>query len=407
MSTDLHPWRSLRKVVFAGALLALTAFGLHAAPVSHAAAAVSIPPTTATPASSDPDYHYTVQIPNCIQPPNQSKVDHATLTDAQLQTYGLPTRAQFKGDTPRFTALVRKLNNRACTDTVYPNKTLSDFASASSQLAKEVAKTRTAQNEDPMIPATYWAGYLTYAPTNDSWDGAEAFFNVADILSQTYRQTSADWTGIGGWQNINLVQSGIINEVNVLLQPEHYAVVDNVGNVVGSQNYNSTYGNGTNSLFNVNVGDAIYASDFNSCNGSDCTGFMSVDDESTETYGELEYGPGGATNTFECIHERTQGALESHELTKTTKVTYQQCDGQDHNNLDQNGGPGDNSYEYFGLCMVSEDNGNNGKCNTKDTGLDYLFNNPPTWGQTNILGDYIWTSTFAGKWYGGDDGEGD
>lgn len=325
MSTRVYPGQSLRKVFVVAALLAIAAFPtLHpsASTVAHAAAVQRTARSSDTPAATQtntsanagPRTVYTVA--NCVQPPNN--VDHATFTDAQLATYGLPSRSSFR-TTEAFDTAVRAMKYRDC------QYTIGSPAARFGEIKKTTA---------------IWAGYYEYGG-NWTTEIAEWYMNQVLVCDSTLRGRDGNWGGIGGVGSNNLVQSGSVGWCDDPISGNPNAVwyqmwVENVGDGSNPGPEYASYQPRPGDLMESLVGGS------NGCN------YMNVTDITTGQYFPRTYGPCAQQYYFDCIEEN-----DAYGLAVNGTVDYPYCEGYD--------APqskwlvmGNSSSNYYDVTMVNQ-----------------------------------------------------
>jgi hypothetical protein len=299
MSTHVYPWQRLRTLFLVGTLLTIAVYPTllpGASSVAHAAAAPSGTPSatqTNRPANPTPGTVYTVA--NCVQPPNN--VDHATFTDAQLTTYGMPTRKAFPS-TAVFAKTVRAMKHRDCQYTV----------GSAAEGFGEVQK-----------PNPNWAGFDEYA---GNWSRvlAEWWLSsipVTDCNNSTLRGRAANWGGIGGVGSTYLVQSGTVAWCDDPNSGNSNAIwyqmwVENRGDGNRSGPEYASSRPSTGDLMESIIG-----------NGSSCA-YMAINDVTSGVYFPDAYGPCGQQNYFDCIEEN-----DNYGLAENVSVEYPLCEGYD------------------------------------------------------------------------------
>lgn len=298
MSTHLHPWRRLRTVLVVGTLLAIAVFPTlrpSASSVAHAAAAPSGTPSAAQtnrPANPTPGTVYT--IPNCVQPPNA--VDHATFTDAQLVTYGMPTRKSFPS-TAVFAQTVRAMKHQDCQYTV---------GSAAERFGE-------VQVNNPN-----WAGYDEYA---GNWTASlvEWYLSGIAVCNSSLAGKAANWGGIGGVGSDYLVQSGTVAWCDDPISGNSNGVwyemwEENTHNGSDSGPKYDTIKPNPNDLMESIVGQV----------GRSCAYRAVLDVTTGEYFTPDESGPCGQQNYFDCIEEN-----DAYGLADNVSVEYPFCEGYD------------------------------------------------------------------------------
>lgn len=210
---------------------------------------------------------------SCEQPPAQSVKDRATYTPAELARYGLPPRSPGE-PFARWALVVRPVTKRFCDSVVIPG----------------TADWDTQYN-------TSWSGYY------GDQSGGSQNFTEADMdwwavsASDNASVAESTWAGIGGLNNIYLVQAG--SRVTRVYVRGTGWVSECVAWV---ENYADPTNPGENDMFNIGCGDHMYAKAWAPNN-------MFVEDLDTGHSAQRQYGPAGSPQTAEAMVERpiTQG----------------------------------------------------------------------------------------------------
>lgn len=229
---------------------------------------------------------------NCPQPP--TNIDHATLSDAELDKYQLPHYQPGK-DKAAWQARVRAMKHHICSGTSTNHQ--SAFASSlhsNNSLAPRMSPSCGAYN----IGSDIWAGNETVNQTlnsnctqHNTYIEADAVFYVPCIASGSPTGAEASWVGLGGQYNNNLVQAGTEADVDYFLGVPLYTYYAWTENLAAS-NRNQI------KLFNVNCGDRMQVYIYH----SDET---YIHDWTNGDYNDTTTGPVAATNSAEWIVERT------------------------------------------------------------------------------------------------------
>jgi len=279
----------------------------------------------------------TITIPNCVQPPDDAIVDHATLSNSDIQKYGYPPRPPFtdKATQAQWVSFVKGANHRSCT----------------------LTETGITASSQPSIYNSKWAGWSQKMPNfpNNAWQYVFANWHAPAIAwDSVWPSASVDWVGLGGVNNQFLVQVGTLQNIDTFNNHIYGTFVENTGNIFGVPGYDSWHGTGAYWLYGIGSGDSISAVVVGN--------YMGIKDNTTNMYGSAQYGPGPAQNTFECMHERPltdpwlYGSTQA-PLTKTATVQFYNCEGQDdYGNWYQ---VGDNSFDYtpFGITSNGQPSG--------------------------------------------------
>ena len=332
MSIHSHsPSRRLQMVVLVGTVFSVAVFTVGTyltSPVTHAHARVVSKPADSTPAPTvrpGPQPGETlVTVPNCVQWPDQSVVDHAKFTDAQLKLYGLPLPENFPGgrNSSFWIKLVRAAKYRECTLTTYANGP--KFVPMSP---------RKTLNEGSLNQQDYWVGY---EQNETNYQFAYAAWTQPSVTYYSWTADDGPFVGMGGFGNNLLIQAGSYDAQDydpVLgLYKWQGLWFENYGNTNGTPGYdinwkNTAYFGCKNS---TNHGDSIVATVANGTGTGEGPAYMYVEDEKSGCVMTETFGPGGNNQQFECIVERTS----DHYLNdfSSSRIPYSDCQAWTSNN---------------------------------------------------------------------------
>lgn len=146
----------------------------------------------------------------CSQPP--VTIDHATLSNADLDKYGLP-RYQSGMNKVAWQSTVRAMKHHVCSGTLtrYSNSLATGTYSTHQQ-----APTCSPYN----LGSATWTGNITVNASTDGtctqgnqYTEADAVFSVPCVKPGSPTGVESSWVGLGGVNNSNLVQAGSHSEI--------------------------------------------------------------------------------------------------------------------------------------------------------------------------------------------------
>jgi hypothetical protein len=146
----------------------------------------------------------------CPQPP--TTIDHATLSNADLDKYGLP-RYQSGKDKGAWQNTVRAMKHHVCSGTL---TRYSNAFATSAQSTHQLAPTCNPYN----LNSNIWTGNIAVNASTDGsckqgnqYTEADAVFYVPCVKPGSPTGVESSWVGLGGWGNKNLVQAGSHSEI--------------------------------------------------------------------------------------------------------------------------------------------------------------------------------------------------
>jgi len=191
------------------------------------------PPATGI--ARGPDFSIT---PSCIQPPDPAVRDRTTMSDAELESYGLPTHALIH-DQAEWLQAVMSVRTRACTGrTLYRdghmmrNTTLRPGHPAISRMAQAVG------NNFVDVPNTFdqggWSGwgadrFNCTVGTCPKITSTEGYWHIPTALyTGQLNDSMVAWYGVGGYEATDPNCDGGAGLVQVGTMSWHQAGADNV-----------------------------------------------------------------------------------------------------------------------------------------------------------------------------------
>lgn len=248
------------------ACLAASTATAWAAPRGGASSGAPIPPGTVIHAAS------------CEQPPAQSAKDRTTYTAAEIQRYGLPPREPGESF-DHWAQIVRSIGTKRYCD-------------------RQVTNLRTHLQATSDQHFTNWAGNIADEPNifnPETYSEIDMDFYVPCVTAGQDDAHASFWVGLGGWNNNNLVQTGV---------DAHRFYVANYGWASNYhawvENYGDTQNPGENEVFPVSCNDHMWVR----AGGSEGSNCNYVADWTTGQYSDQCYGPGANQTSAEGIAER-------------------------------------------------------------------------------------------------------